>query len=150
MHGSYFQRERHERINQIEIRRKFHLSKDRFNQILKEKAETPVYPIFGSTFQDVKKRSLAFGLDLVGGMIKNKNSQPKAEKPEEKLPEPKQANEKPGGVIYNVGGNYYSDTPDGPAQYVKTESIVNGFLLEGEEKWIPANRSDDGIFTPKN
>jgi len=38
------------------------------NQILKEKAETPVYPIFGSTFQDVKKRSLAFGLDLVGGM----------------------------------------------------------------------------------
>jgi hypothetical protein len=75
-------------------------------------------------------------VDLVSGMIKNKNSQPKAEKPEEKLPEPKQANEKPGGVIYNVGGNYYSDTPDGPAQYVKTESIVNGFLLEGEEKWI--------------
>ena len=75
-------------------------------------------------------------VDLVGGMIKNKNSQPKAEKPEEKLPEPKQANEKPGGVIYNVGGNYYSDTPDGPAQYVKTESIVNGFLLEGDEKWM--------------
>jgi len=38
------------------------------NQILREKAETPVYPIFGSTFKDVKKRSLAFGLDLVGGM----------------------------------------------------------------------------------
>jgi len=38
------------------------------NQILKEKAETPVYPVFGSTFKDVKKRSLAFGLDLVGGM----------------------------------------------------------------------------------
>jgi SecD/SecF fusion protein len=38
------------------------------NQILKEKAETSVYPIFGSTFKDVKKRSLAFGLDLVGGM----------------------------------------------------------------------------------
>ena len=75
-------------------------------------------------------------VDLVGGMIKNKNSQPKAEKPEEKLPEPKQANEKPGGVIYSVGGNYYSDTPDGPAQYVKTESIVNGFLLEGDDKWM--------------
>jgi SecD/SecF fusion protein len=38
------------------------------NQILKEKAETPVYPVFGSTFKDVKKRSLSFGLDLVGGM----------------------------------------------------------------------------------
>lgn len=38
------------------------------NQILKEKSETKVYPIFGSTFSEVKKRSLAFGLDLVGGM----------------------------------------------------------------------------------
>ena len=38
------------------------------NQILKEKAETEVYPVFGSTFKEVKKRSLAFGLDLVGGM----------------------------------------------------------------------------------
>lgn len=38
------------------------------NQILKEKAETPVYPVFGSTFKEVKERSLAFGLDLVGGM----------------------------------------------------------------------------------
>ena len=38
------------------------------NQILKEKAETAVYPVFGSTFKEVKKRSLAFGLDLVGGM----------------------------------------------------------------------------------
>ena len=38
------------------------------NQLLKEKAETAVYPIFGSTFSQVKKRSLAFGLDLVGGM----------------------------------------------------------------------------------
>jgi SecD/SecF fusion protein len=38
------------------------------NQILKEKAETKVYPVLGSTFSEVKKRSLAFGLDLVGGM----------------------------------------------------------------------------------
>ena len=38
------------------------------NQVLKEKADSPVYPIFGSTFKDVKQRSLAFGLDLVGGM----------------------------------------------------------------------------------
>lgn len=38
------------------------------NQILKDKAENKVYPIFGSTFSESKKRSLAFGLDLVGGM----------------------------------------------------------------------------------
>ena len=45
------------------------LAKSAFiNQILKEKAENKVYPIFGSTFAETKKRSLAFGLDLVGGM----------------------------------------------------------------------------------
>lgn len=38
------------------------------NDTLKQLASTSVYPIFGSTFKDVKKRSLAFGLDLVGGM----------------------------------------------------------------------------------
>jgi SecD/SecF fusion protein len=38
------------------------------NQILIEKSENKVYPIFGSTFSETKKRSLAFGLDLVGGM----------------------------------------------------------------------------------
>lgn len=38
------------------------------NEILREKAENKVYPIFGSTFGETKKRSLAFGLDLVGGM----------------------------------------------------------------------------------
>jgi len=38
------------------------------NDTLKQMAETPVFPLFGSTFSEVKKRSLAFGLDLVGGM----------------------------------------------------------------------------------
>jgi len=38
------------------------------NEILKERGNKSVYPIFGSTFTEVKKRSLAFGLDLVGGM----------------------------------------------------------------------------------
>jgi len=38
------------------------------NEVLKEKAETPVYPVMGYKFKDVKERSLAFGLDLVGGM----------------------------------------------------------------------------------
>jgi len=45
------------------------LAKSAFiNEILREKGEKPVYPIIGSTFSEVKKRSLAFGLDLVGGM----------------------------------------------------------------------------------
>ena len=69
--------------------------------------------------------------DLVDDIINGKK-----ENPSEKLPEPEPADEKPGGVIYPIGGNYYSDTPDGPAQYVRTESIVNGFLLEGDEKWM--------------
>lgn len=38
------------------------------NQVLSEKAETPVYPLIGTKFKDAKSRSLAFGLDLVGGM----------------------------------------------------------------------------------
>jgi SecD/SecF fusion protein len=40
------------------------------NNILKEKSEGDqgVYPLIGSSFKVVKKRSLAFGLDLVGGM----------------------------------------------------------------------------------
>lgn len=38
------------------------------NDILKSKADKPIYPIIGSTFQNVKAKSLAFGLDLVGGM----------------------------------------------------------------------------------
>lgn len=47
----------------------FELAKSAFvNQILTDKASKKVYPIIGSNFQDVKNRSLAFGLDLVGGM----------------------------------------------------------------------------------
>ena len=38
------------------------------NELLRDKADKAVYPVFGSTFSEVKKRSLAFGLDLVGGM----------------------------------------------------------------------------------
>jgi SecD/SecF fusion protein len=38
------------------------------NHILKNKADSAVYPIFGSTFKECKRKSLALGLDLVGGM----------------------------------------------------------------------------------
>ncbi|MBI3239436.1 MAG: protein translocase subunit SecF, partial [Flavobacteriia bacterium] len=47
----------------------FEIAKAAFlNEVLAERAEEEVYPIIGSNFQAVKKRSLAFGLDLVGGM----------------------------------------------------------------------------------
>jgi SecD/SecF fusion protein len=47
----------------------FELAKAAFiNEILRDKGEKVVYPVVGSTFTEVKKRSLAFGLDLVGGM----------------------------------------------------------------------------------
>lgn len=47
----------------------FELAKAAYlNQILKEKAQQAVFPVFGSSFQEVKARSLALGLDLVGGM----------------------------------------------------------------------------------
>ncbi|MFM6933856.1 MAG: protein translocase subunit SecD [Flavobacteriales bacterium] len=45
------------------------LAKSAFiNEILRSKAEKSVYPVLGATFSEVKKLSLAFGLDLVGGM----------------------------------------------------------------------------------
>lgn len=47
----------------------YELAKAAFlNQVLAEKAETPVYPGLGTTYKEVKGRSLALGLDLVGGM----------------------------------------------------------------------------------
>jgi hypothetical protein len=66
-------------------------------------------------------------------LSKKQKEQNKVEKPEDKLPEPKPANEKPGGVIYSIGGNYYSDTPGGPAQYIKAEGVVEKVLIAGDE-----------------
>jgi hypothetical protein len=59
----------------------------------------------------------------------------KADAKDGELPAPKEPNKKQGGKIYPIGGNYYSDTPDGPAQYVKTESVVEKVLIEGDETW---------------
>lgn len=41
---------------------------DFINGILSKKNEDEVYPVFGTKFKDVKRQSLALGLDLVGGM----------------------------------------------------------------------------------
>jgi len=42
----------------------------------------------------------------------------------EKLPEPEKPSEKDGGVVYSLGGGYYSDKPNGPAQYMASESDI--------------------------
>jgi hypothetical protein len=52
------------------------------------------------------------------------------------MPEPKEANEKEGGVIYPLGGGYYSDTKGGPAQYMKSESVVNKIFIEEDIKFL--------------
>ncbi len=41
---------------------------DIINGLLSNKNDEAVYPVLGTKFKDVKKRSLALGLDLVGGM----------------------------------------------------------------------------------
>jgi len=60
----------------------------------------------------------------------------KADAKDGELPKPKEPNKKEGGVIHPVGGNYYSDTPDGPAQYVKTESVVREIFENENEKFL--------------
>ena len=60
----------------------------------------------------------------------------KADAKDGELPAPKEPNKKQGGKIYPIGGNYYSDTPDGPAQYVKTESVVREIFENQNEKFI--------------
>lgn len=57
------------------------------------------------------------------------------EAPKEKLPEPEKPSEKDGGVVYSLGGGYYSDKPNGPAQYMASESVVEKVLVEGDNKF---------------
>ena len=70
--------------------------------------------------------------------IASKKASANAEAPttDEKLPQPEPADETPGGIVYNVGGNYYSDTPNGPAQYIKTESVLEKILVEGDDSYM--------------
>ena len=50
---------------------------------------------------------------------------PKATKDDIKKEKPgKEAKTDSGGSLYSVGGGYYSDKPNGPAKYVRTESVL--------------------------
>ncbi|MFZ9243052.1 MAG: hypothetical protein ACO295_07555, partial [Sediminibacterium sp.] len=72
--------------------------------------------------------------ELVDDILRGKKQEPKPEEtPKEKLPEPKEPSKEDGGVVYSLGGGYYSDTPNGPAQYRTVESVVEKVLIEGDE-----------------
>jgi hypothetical protein len=71
-------------------------------------------------------------VELVDKMTRKGEQKPE-ETPTEKLPEPEEPSTEDGGVVYSLGGGYYSDTPKGPAQYKVVESIVEEVLLEGNE-----------------
>ena len=71
-------------------------------------------------------------VELVDKMMR-KGEQTPEETPTEKLPEPKEPSTEDGGVVYSLGGGYYSDTPKGPAQYRVIESVVEEVLIEGNE-----------------
>ncbi|NBV72943.1 hypothetical protein EBR61_01565, partial [bacterium] len=60
----------------------------------------------------------------------------KADANDGEQPKPKEPNKKEGGVIYPIGGNYYSDTPNGPAQYIKSESVVREVFENENEKFL--------------
>ncbi len=60
----------------------------------------------------------------------------KADANDGETPKPKKADETPNQRVYNVGGNYYSDTPNGPAQYIKTESVVKKIFVEEDVKFF--------------
>jgi hypothetical protein len=60
----------------------------------------------------------------------------KADAKDGELPAPKEPSKKEGGVIYPLGGGYYSDTEGGPAQYIKAESVVNKIFIEENIKFI--------------
>ena len=64
-------------------------------------------------------------VDLVDKMSRNDK------KPSQNLPKPEKPSEEDGGVVYSVGGGYYSDKPNGPAQYMASESVVEKVLIEG-------------------
>ena len=50
---------------------------------------------------------------------------PKATKDDIKKEKPgKEAKTDSGGSLYSIGGGYYSDKPNGPAKYVRTESVI--------------------------
>jgi SecD/SecF fusion protein len=117
------------------------------NQILKEKAENKVYPVFGSTFAETKKRSLAFGLDLVGGMsVTLEISIPEMVKNYARNPRDlqfKKPFESASNIYASRGGDFIS-------LFIKENKRINNLpvvrlLATSELEGIGINSSDDDV-----
>jgi SecD/SecF fusion protein len=117
------------------------------NQILKERAENKVYPIFGSTFAETKKRSLAFGLDLVGGMsVTLEISIPEMVKNFARNPRDlqfKKPFERASSIYASKGGDFIS-------LFIKENKRINKLpvvrlLATSELEGLGVNSSDDDV-----
>ena len=115
------------------------------NEILREKGEKPVYPVIGSTFSEVKKRSLAFGLDLVGGMsVSLEISTPDLIKNHAKNPKDLRflkTFEKAQSICNNNGGDFLT-------VFIETHKELNkglplNYLFKGES--IGVKSTDDDV-----
>jgi hypothetical protein len=62
-------------------------------------------------------------VDLVDKMTRNKKAGANSKAP-------KEPSKEDGGTVYSLGGGYYSDTPNGPAQYMVSESLIEKLLVE--------------------
>ena len=117
------------------------------NEILREKGEKPVYPVIGSTFSEVKKRSLAFGLDLVGGMsVSLEISTPDLIKNHAKNPKDLRflkTFEKAQSICNNNGGDFLTVFIDTHKEMNK--GLPLNYLFKGES--IGVKSSDDDVET---
>lgn len=117
------------------------------NEILREKGEKPVYPLIGSTFSEVKKRSLAFGLDLVGGMsVSLEISTPDLIKNHAKNPKDLRflkTFEKAQSICNNNGGDFLTVFIDTHKEMNK--GLPLNYLFKGES--IGVKSSDDDVET---
>jgi SecD/SecF fusion protein len=117
------------------------------NEILREKGEKPVYPLIGSTFSEVKKRSLAFGLDLVGGMsVSLEISTPDLIKNHAKNPKDLRflkTFEKAQAICNNNGGDFLTVFIDTHKEMNK--GLPLNYLFKGES--IGVKSTDDDVET---
>jgi len=117
------------------------------NEILREKGEKSVYPLIGSTFSEVKKRSLAFGLDLVGGMsVSLEISTPDLIKNHAKNPKDLRflkTFEKAQSICNNNGGDFLTVFIDTHKEMNK--GLPLNYLFKGES--IGVKSTDDDVET---
>ena len=114
------------------------------NEILRDKGDKPVYPVIGSTFSEVKKRSLAFGLDLVGGMsVTLEISIPDLIKSHAKNPKDlkfMKAHEAAMTAYKKTGGDFLSLFID--AYRAQNGGLPLNYILKGESIGIKSSDAD--------